>query len=257
MSCRPRRRQGLGEGMARRGGVCSRHGSARRRAKLNFDLPLPLLFLLNYVNITWIQKLPLFFKKEQSIRIYPIKDTPKKLFIDICELPNYSHLIKFGLREYFRLTKFGATDVFFTTRKTSHDSKILFSYIVACYFSSTPSSPPPHYPTSQFLARRHSRTPHGGSLILKRCPPPLSPPAADSHFPPSSRSLVGASSASVGLTVTTLCSARRRPDRHEAASKPISSFTRSGTVCSVCMPPRKRRSSHLHLASSPSTTSSR
>ena len=121
----------------------------------------------------------------------------------------------------------------------------------------------PIYPTSRDSnppgnpRAAHSRTSCGGSLILRRCPPPLSPPAVDSCFPPSSRSLVGASSPSVVLTVTTLCSARRRPDRHEAASKPISSFTRSGAVCSVCTPPCKRRSSHLHLASSSSTTSSR
>ena len=105
-------------------------------------------------------------------------------------MPNYSHLIKFGLPEYFRLTKFGATDVLFTASKTSRDSKFLFSYITAYYFSSTPSSPPLHYPTSQFLACRHSRTPHGGNLILKRCPPPLAPPANDSLFPPSTRSPV-------------------------------------------------------------------
>ena len=124
--------------------------------------------------------------------------------------------------------------------------------------------PPRHLPHLPIIQPPNSlraaipahRTPHGGSLILKRCPPPLAPPAADSRLPPSASTLLELDpSASVVLPIRKPCSSRPRPHLHEAASMPVSPLTQGSAVCSVVTPAAS--SSRLHPASSASTMSSR
>ena len=207
----------------------------------------------------------LFFEKKQSIRIDPIKDTPKNSFINICVFNTSIHVINWSsqtiptksnfCRTILAYKSFGARDYFLyrayfpRLRHLPPPPPHLSNFLIPIYAGITPRAAHPRTPRAA-----HSRTPHSVSLALTGCPPPLAPPAGDSCFPPSASSLVGAVNAII-LTVTKPCSPKRRPHRHEAASEPISSFTRSCVVCPSVHHPAS--SSRLHLASSAATTSSR
>ena len=200
--------------MTRQGGVRSRHGIAQRRGKPNFDLPLPLLFLLSYIKNTCIRILPnevsYFFKKEQSIRIYPIKDTPKKNLALKCFL--------YRGKDFPRLY----------------------------YFFSPPSSPPPHYPTFPNVL------PFPPTARWQ--PPSLAPADAASsarrRLPSSSInkvvswSLVGVRRPHHHEAVLLPTSSSQSRSRIRAD---LSAFTRSCAVCPSVRRPAS--SSRLHLAS--------